>query len=139
MAKGNNRTNKGKGTLSSSPGSQARATGRQAKLPLKQRKRKAVPTTPKQRKQRSYTDQELGLPKLNMITPVGVQKPKGKKKGKVFVDDAVSTHTFCTPPRMDMHTTRAIRGWRLVLTGCVRVGEHDYHSCHGQCREGGPD
>lgn len=24
-----------------------------------------------------------------MITPVGVTKPKGKKKGKVFVDDKV--------------------------------------------------
>jgi hypothetical protein len=26
-----------------------------------------------------------------MITPVGVEKPKGKKKGKVFVDDRVSS------------------------------------------------
>jgi 60S ribosomal subunit assembly/export protein LOC1 len=24
-----------------------------------------------------------------MVTPVGVTKPKGKKKGKVFVDDRV--------------------------------------------------
>ncbi|KAB2579313.1 putative 60s ribosomal subunit assembly export protein loc1 protein [Lasiodiplodia theobromae] len=42
---------------------------------------------PKKKKKRTYTEEELGIPKLNMITPVGVQKPKGKKKGKVFVDD----------------------------------------------------
>jgi 60S ribosomal subunit assembly/export protein LOC1 len=43
----------------------------------------------KKKKQRVYTEKELGLPQLNMITPVGVTKPKGKKKGKVFVDDKV--------------------------------------------------
>ncbi|GFF57660.1 60S ribosomal subunit assembly/export protein loc1 [Aspergillus udagawae] len=41
----------------------------------------------KKTKKREYTEEELNLPKLNMITPVGVVKPKGKKKGKVFVDD----------------------------------------------------
>lgn len=30
---------------------------------------------------------ETQLPKLNTIVPAGVVKPKGKKKGKVFVDD----------------------------------------------------
>ena len=44
----------------------------------------------KKRKKRVYTEKELDIPKLNTITPVGVQKPKGKKKGKVFVDDRVS-------------------------------------------------
>lgn len=29
-----------------------------------------------------------------MITPVGVEKPKGKKKGKVFVDDQHSMMTI---------------------------------------------
>ena len=29
-----------------------------------------------------------------MITPVGVSKPKGKKKGKVFVDDQESMRTI---------------------------------------------
>jgi 60S ribosomal subunit assembly/export protein LOC1 len=43
----------------------------------------------KKRKKRVYTEKELGIPELNKITPVGVQKPKGKKKGKVFVDDRV--------------------------------------------------
>ena len=43
----------------------------------------------KKKKQRVYTEKELGIPELNMITPVGVTKPRGKKKGKVFVDDRV--------------------------------------------------
>lgn len=42
---------------------------------------------PSKRREKTYTDAELKLPALNMITPVGVQKPRGKKKGKVFVDD----------------------------------------------------
>ncbi|KAF7545168.1 hypothetical protein G7Z17_g9379 [Cylindrodendrum hubeiense] len=45
-------------------------------------------------KRRSYTEEELGIPKLNTITPVGVIKPKGKKKGKVFVDDRESMNTI---------------------------------------------
>lgn len=40
-------------------------------------------------KKKTYTEKELDIPTLNMITPVGVTKPKGKKKGKVFVDDKV--------------------------------------------------
>jgi len=44
---------------------------------------------------RVYTEKELGVPVLNMITPVGVEKPKGGKKGKVFVDDRVSLLVLC--------------------------------------------
>ncbi|EPE02953.1 60s ribosomal subunit assembly export protein loc1 [Ophiostoma piceae UAMH 11346] len=43
---------------------------------------------------RSYTEKELDIPKLNTITPIGVQKPKGKKKGKIFVDDKESMTTI---------------------------------------------
>jgi 60S ribosomal subunit assembly/export protein LOC1 len=43
----------------------------------------------KKKKYRIYTEKELGVPALNMVTPLGVEKPKGKKKGKVFVDDQV--------------------------------------------------
>ncbi|KAH7032944.1 60S ribosomal subunit assembly/export protein LOC1 [Microdochium trichocladiopsis] len=69
-------------------------------------KGKAPTTTAKQVKGRSatsllnkkrkkvYTEKELGLPQLNMITPIGVTKPKGKKKGKVFVDDRESMSTI---------------------------------------------
>ncbi|KAF4628072.1 hypothetical protein G7Y89_g10081 [Cudoniella acicularis] len=46
------------------------------------------------KKRRIYTEKELGIPVLNMITPVGVEKPKGKKKGKVFVDDRESMMTI---------------------------------------------
>lgn len=34
-----------------------------------------------------YTDSQLKLPTLNGIIPSGVTKPRGKKKGKVFVED----------------------------------------------------
>lgn len=44
---------------------------------------------PLKKKRKVYTDKELGIPKLNTIMPVGVDLPKGKKKGKVFVDDQV--------------------------------------------------
>ena len=57
--------------------------------PPKQQKTKS--TGPLKKKKKVYADKELGLPHLNMITPVGVQKPRGKKKGKIFVDDVVST------------------------------------------------
>ncbi|KAF8865961.1 hypothetical protein BDZ45DRAFT_711040 [Acephala macrosclerotiorum] len=46
------------------------------------------------KKRRVYTEKELGIPALNMITPIGVEKPKGKKKGKVFVDDRESMLTI---------------------------------------------
>ena len=66
----------------------------------KQRKSKARGPPPKpqkstsnlatlKKKRRVYTEKELDIPALNMITPIGVEKPKGKKKGKVFVDDRV--------------------------------------------------
>lgn len=44
------------------------------------------------KKRRVYTEKELGIPALNMITPIGVEKPKGKKKGKIFVDDRVCAY-----------------------------------------------
>jgi 60S ribosomal subunit assembly/export protein LOC1 len=54
----------------------------------------------KKTKKKVYTAEELGVPNLNMITPVGVVKPKGKKKGKVFVDDRVTSL-----PRLPSHPT----------------------------------
>lgn len=55
---------------------------------LKEKTRQALLQKPKKK---VYTEKELNIPTLNMITPVGVTKPKGKKKGKVFVDDKVRT------------------------------------------------
>lgn len=51
-------------------------------------------TSDARKKRRQYSEKELNIPKLNMITPAGVQKPKGKKKGKVFVDDQESMMTI---------------------------------------------
>ncbi|KAL2815922.1 hypothetical protein BJX63DRAFT_430519 [Aspergillus granulosus] len=48
----------------------------------------------KKTKKREYTEAELDLPKLNMITPVGVVNPKGKKKGKTFCDDPEAMMTI---------------------------------------------
>ncbi|CAG8962052.1 hypothetical protein HYFRA_00005094 [Hymenoscyphus fraxineus] len=46
------------------------------------------------KKRRVYTEKELGVPVLNMVTPVGVEKPRGGKRGKVFVDDRESMLTI---------------------------------------------
>ncbi|CAK7267118.1 60S ribosomal subunit assembly/export protein [Sporothrix epigloea] len=74
------KTKRDKGKI---PASQLNS-GRSKMLELLQRRRKT----------RTYTEKELDIPKLNTITPVGVQKPKGKKKGKVFVDDKESMTTI---------------------------------------------
>ena len=59
-----------------------------------QQKTKPSSATQPKKKKKVYTEKELGIPKLNMITPAGVQKPKGKKKGKIFVDDQESMMTI---------------------------------------------
>ncbi|KAG5994717.1 hypothetical protein E4U52_000840 [Claviceps spartinae] len=58
---------------------------------VKEKNRAAMLKKPKKK---IYTEAELGIPELNMVTPVGVIKPKGKKKGKVFVDDTESMSTI---------------------------------------------
>ncbi|KAI0119912.1 hypothetical protein GGR51DRAFT_495550 [Nemania sp. FL0031] len=66
-----------------------------ATAPLgKQVKGRTMADLLKKKKKKVYTEKELGIPQLNMITPVGVTKPKGKKKGKVFVDDKESMSTI---------------------------------------------
>lgn len=57
-------------------------------------KARTEPSLLKKKQKREYTEEELDLPKLNMITPAGVVKPKGKKKGKKFVDDAEGMMTI---------------------------------------------
>ncbi|KAK4127933.1 hypothetical protein N657DRAFT_641997 [Parathielavia appendiculata] len=72
-------------------------SGAKANLPAKQVKgRPNLPGLDKSKKKKKpiYTDKELGIPELNMVTPVGVTKPRGKKKGKVFVDDKESMTTI---------------------------------------------
>lgn len=74
--------------LKASKGTQNKISKKIKAPPPKQQKTKSTPRLVK-RKRRVYTDEELGIPKLNMITPVGVELPRGKKKGKIFVDDQV--------------------------------------------------
>ena len=62
--------------------------------PVQQKTKSAKSLDQRRRKKREYTAEELNIPKLNMITPVGVQKPRGKKKGKVFVDDPHTMQTI---------------------------------------------
>lgn len=66
----------------------------------------------RKKKKKTYTEKELAIPTLNAITPVGVVKPKGKKKGKVFVDDQVGWplppfSPFPLPPEMMGEKPRA--------------------------------
>jgi len=61
--------------------------------PAVQQKTKSA-AKPAKKKRRVYTEKELGIQKLNMITPIGVGKAKGGKKGKVFVDDQQSMMTI---------------------------------------------
>lgn len=58
---------------------------------LKEKTRQALLKKPKKK---TYSEKDLNIPTLNMITPVGVTKPKGKKKGKVFVDDKEGMNTI---------------------------------------------
>ncbi|KAI5291470.1 60S ribosomal subunit assembly/export protein [Ascosphaera aggregata] len=57
-------------------------------------KSRTAPEMLKRKKKREYTEKELNLPSLNQITPVGVTKPRGKKKGKIYVDDQESMMTI---------------------------------------------
>ncbi|KAM7207571.1 hypothetical protein V8F20_002049 [Naviculisporaceae sp. PSN 640] len=72
----------------------AKKSGSKPKVPVNTKGRPNIADILKKRKQRVYTEKELGIPELNKITPVGVAKPKGKKKGKVFVDDRESMNTI---------------------------------------------
>ncbi|KAL6719634.1 60S ribosomal subunit assembly/export protein [Lecanora helva] len=92
IAKGEKNSSKSNSAGSTS----ARRISKKPKIPPpKQQKTKSAAISAKKKK-RTYTDEELGIPKLNMITPVGVDFPKGKKKGKVFVDDQASLESMMT-------------------------------------------
>lgn len=55
-----------------------------------EQKTKSIKSKDGKKKKRVYTEAELDIPKLNSIVPAGIAKPKGQKKGKVFVDDPAS-------------------------------------------------
>lgn len=87
----------------------------------------------KKKKRRIYTEKELGVPTLNMITPVGVEKPKGKKKGKVFVDDRV--RPLQVPPS---HLALAALSFSIpqknLITYARYIGIHDDDPRNGERR-----
>ena len=101
-----------------------RSTSGGAKTPTttaKQVRGRSAASMLNKKKKKVYTEKELGLPQLNMITPIGVTKPKGKKKGKVFVDDRVR---LPDPPLRTSYTTD------LMLTDnwSLTIGEHVHDS-----------
>ncbi|KAF3062740.1 hypothetical protein N5P37_008839 [Trichoderma harzianum] len=75
----------------SKPKSKSKPKGPVVSQQVKEKNRALLMKRPKKK---TYTAEELGIPTLNMITPIGVEKPKGKKKGKVFVDDKESMTTI---------------------------------------------
>lgn len=83
-----------KGSLKAKPDSRSRVSKSKVKLPPPKQQKTKRPVIGREKKKRQYTEKELGVPQLNMITPIGVTKPRGKKKGKVFVDDAESMMTI---------------------------------------------
>lgn len=88
-AKGNNKRNTKPDSSGSSSKSKSKAkpssNSKVQKLTAKQKAARAKRNGG--RTHRDIKESELDVQKLNMITPIGVQKPRGKKKGKVFVDD----------------------------------------------------
>ncbi|KAL6795910.1 hypothetical protein GGI42DRAFT_128248 [Trichoderma sp. SZMC 28013] len=86
---------KGGAKRSSTDGiSKSKSKGPKGPVVSQQVKEKNRALLMKRPKKKTYTAEELGIPTLNMITPIGVEKPKGKKKGKVFVDDKESMTTI---------------------------------------------
>ncbi|KAI0205374.1 hypothetical protein F4808DRAFT_456362 [Astrocystis sublimbata] len=83
-----------KGSKSSSSNGVSKSKKPTAAPLAKQVKGRTMADLLKKKKKKVYTEKELGIPQLNMITPVGVTKPKGTKKGKVFVDDKESMSTI---------------------------------------------
>lgn len=92
-------------------------------------KARSEPSQLKKKQKREYTEDELDLPKLNAITPVGVVKPKGKKKGKTFVDDRVGFALLCF----------AILYLQVVMVANCWLGGHDDDSSHGERGKGRSD
>lgn len=90
--------------------------------PAVQQKSKSIQPA-KKKKKRIYTEKELDVPKLNMITPAGVTKPKGQKKGKIFVDDQESMMTILAMVNADKEgqieskMMKAVRFASLYFTG----------------------
>ena len=80
----------GKGSRTTRNATSKSKASKKLKAPPPVQQKTKSKSGPVKKKRKVYTEKELGLPKLNMIVPAGVDLPKGKKKGKVFIDDQVS-------------------------------------------------
>ena len=124
---------KGSGAPSKAAGVSKSKSRASARPPPKEQKSKPV-QGPKKKRRREYTEEELGIPKLNMISPAGVQKPKGKKKGKTFVDDQVCCFFQCLVYCLKQ-AGFAVRS-ELIESD---AGDYDDDSGYGECGQGGAD
>lgn len=91
---GNNKRSSKPASRGSTSKNKNQSSKHQAATGPKNKKQHVAAKAPSKRKRKEYAESELSIPKLNMITPAGVQKPKGKKKGKIFVDDQESMMTI---------------------------------------------
>ncbi|KAL8943932.1 MAG: hypothetical protein Q9216_000744 [Gyalolechia sp. 2 TL-2023] len=92
-----NKSDKGKKSVklpASSSGVRKAKPSNGLKIPASKQQKTRPNSGPLKKRRRAYTEKELGLPNLNTITPVGTDRPKGKKKGKIFVDDQESMMTI---------------------------------------------
>ncbi|KAL7625039.1 60S ribosomal subunit assembly/export protein [Parahypoxylon ruwenzoriense] len=90
-----------KSSRSGPPDGVSKSTKRKAAPISKQVKGKNLVELMKKKKKKIYSEKELGIPQLNMVTPIGVTKPRGKKKGKIFVDDKESMSTILAMVQAD--------------------------------------
>src|SRR3569833_2230088 len=67
----------------------------------------------KKRQKKVYREEELDIPKLNTITPIGVQKPMGRKKGKVLDEDRVRFSACPSSPVWPYSTTASLPHLRV--------------------------
>lgn len=125
-AKGQNKKNtKPSGSGSSSKGKAASRSSAPKSAKSKVSKPQSS-AAHKAKKRRHYTEKELNIQKLNMITPAGVIKPKGKKKGKVFVDDQESLMTILAMVNADKEgqiESKMLRARQLEEVRQARIRE----------------
>jgi 60S ribosomal subunit assembly/export protein LOC1 len=75
------------------------------------------------KKQKEYTEKELGIPQLNGIIPAGVRKPPGKKRGKIFVDDAESMLAILGMVQAEKEGEREGKLMKAVRCGLLFAGQ----------------
>ncbi|RKF83741.1 60S ribosomal subunit assembly/export protein loc1 [Golovinomyces cichoracearum] len=93
-----------------------------SKLSGKVQKSTSKTNLKQKRRSRIYTEKELNIPALNMITPVGVQKPKGKKKGK---ESMMTILSIVTAERNNQVESRMMKARQLEEIREARKAESE--------------